>query len=53
MKIAEPVEAVSLELTAADEPRLTRFDRPATHEILQQLRRRAHPGLILFLWLHW
>ena len=31
-----------------DEPRLTRFDRPATHEILQQLRRRAHPGLILF-----
>ena len=45
-KIAEV--AVSLELNATDEPRLTRFDRPTTHEILQQLRRRAHPGLILF-----
>src|SRR5438874_11893382 len=46
MKIAEVV--VSLELTATDEPRLTRFHRLTTHEILQQLRRRAHPGLILF-----
>ena len=46
MKIAEVV--VSLEVNATDEPRLTRFDRPTTHEILQELRRRAHPGLILF-----
>jgi len=46
MKIAEV--AVSLELNAADEPILTRFDRSITHEILQQLRHRAHPGLILF-----
>src|SRR5437879_5828652 len=46
MKIAEV--AVSLEVNATDEPRLMRFDRPTTNEILQQLRRRAHPGLILF-----
>src|SRR6202040_4216683 len=46
MKIAEA--AVSLELNTTDEPRLTRFHRPTTHEILRQLRRRAHPGLILF-----
>src|SRR5438046_8145904 len=46
MKIAEV--AVALEVTATDEPRLTRFHQSATHEILQQLRRRAHPGLILF-----
>jgi long-chain acyl-CoA synthetase len=46
MKIAEV--AVSLELNAADEPVLRRFDRPITHEILRQLRHRAHPGLILF-----
>ena len=46
MKIAEV--GVSLEVKATDEPRLTRFDRPTTHEILLQLRRRAHPGLILF-----
>src|SRR5205807_3582379 len=46
MKIAEV--AVSFELNAADKPTLTRFDRSITHEILQQLCRRAHPGLILF-----
>jgi long-chain acyl-CoA synthetase len=46
MKTAE-VE-VSLQLNAADEPQLTRFDRPITHEILRQLHRRGHPGLILF-----
>jgi len=46
LRIAEV--AVSLELNVADEPRLTRFDRPITHEILQQLHRRRHPGLILF-----
>jgi long-chain acyl-CoA synthetase len=46
MKTAE-VE-VSLQLNVADEPQLTRFDRPITHEILRQLHRRRHPGLILF-----
>src|SRR5438067_5960823 len=46
MKIAEV--AVSLEVKATDEPRLTRFDRPITDKILLQLRRRGHPGLILF-----
>ena len=46
MRIAQV--AVSLEVGATDEARLTRFDRPATHEILRQLRQRGHPGLILF-----
>src|SRR5437868_11854523 len=46
MKIAEV--AVSFELNAADKPTLTRFDRSITHEILQRLREREHPGLILF-----
>jgi long-chain acyl-CoA synthetase len=46
MEIAQVT--VSLELTVTDEPRLTRFDRPATDAILEQLRSRGHPGLILF-----
>src|SRR5205814_1261519 len=46
MEIAQVT--VSLELTVTDEPRLTRFDRPATDGILEQLRSRRHPGLILF-----
>jgi acyl-coenzyme A synthetase/AMP-(fatty) acid ligase len=41
------VEAL-LEFDACDVARLTRFERPSTHEILQQLRERGHPGLILF-----
>src|SRR5947208_9104879 len=41
------VEAL-LELDARDEARLRRFERPPTHEILQRLREREHPGLILF-----
>ena len=41
------VEAL-LELDARDEARLTRFERPQAHEILQRLRERGHPGLILF-----
>jgi long-chain acyl-CoA synthetase len=41
------VEAL-LELDARDEARLARFERPPTHEILQRLRERGHPGLILF-----
>ena len=41
------VEAL-LELDAHDEARLTRFERPPVHEILQRLRERGHPGLILF-----
>src|SRR5438093_2203444 len=41
------VEAL-LELDARDEARLTRFEPPSTHEILQRLRERGHPGLILF-----
>src|SRR5438045_6512771 len=41
------VEAL-LELDARDEARLTRFERPPAHEILQRLRERRHPGLILF-----
>jgi long-chain acyl-CoA synthetase len=42
------VEAL-LELDAGDEARLTRFfERPPTHEILQRLRERGHPGLVLF-----
>jgi len=39
---------VSLEFDARDEARLTRFERPAAHELLQRLRDRGHPGLILF-----
>jgi len=39
---------VLLELDARDEARLRRFERPPTHEILQRLRERGHPGLILF-----
>jgi acyl-coenzyme A synthetase/AMP-(fatty) acid ligase len=46
MAIAE-VEAL-LELNAHDEARLTCFERPASHELLQRLRKRGHPGLILF-----
>src|SRR5438132_8820331 len=38
MKTAE-VE-ISLQLNATDEPQLTRFERPITHEILRQLHRR-------------
>jgi len=41
------VEAL-LELDARDEAGLTRFERPPAHEILQRLRERGHPGLILF-----
>ena len=41
------VEAL-LEFNAQDEAQLTRFERPPTHEILQRLRERGHPGLILF-----
>jgi long-chain acyl-CoA synthetase len=41
------VEAL-IELDARDEARLTRFERPTAHEILQRLRERGHPGLILF-----
>jgi long-chain acyl-CoA synthetase len=41
------VEAL-LELDARDEARLTRFERPPAHEILQRLRGLGHPGLILF-----
>jgi long-chain acyl-CoA synthetase len=41
------VEAL-LELDARDEARLTRFERPDAHEILQRLRKRGHPGLVLF-----
>ena len=41
------VEAL-LELDARDEARLTCFERPPAHEILQRLRERGHPGLILF-----
>src|SRR5437016_3759631 len=37
-----------LELDARDEARLTRFERHPVHEILQRLRDRGHPGLILF-----
>src|SRR5437870_5586598 len=39
---------VLLELDGRDEARLTRFERPPAHEILQRLRERGHPGLILF-----
>src|SRR5437667_1238447 len=41
------VEAL-LELDARDEARLTPFERGSSHEILQRLRERGHPGLILF-----
>jgi len=41
------VEAL-LELDARDQAQLTRFERPPRHEILQRLRERGHPGLILF-----
>src|SRR5438067_2895276 len=39
---------VLLELDARDEARLRRFERPPAHEILQRLRKRGHPGLVLF-----
>src|SRR5438128_11590901 len=39
---------VLLELDGRDEARLTRFERPPTHEILQRLRERGHPSLMLF-----
>ena len=41
------VEAL-LELDARDEARLTPFERPEAHEIVQRLRKRGHPGLVLF-----
>jgi long-chain acyl-CoA synthetase len=40
--------AVLIELDARDETRLTRFEPPPAHDILQGLRDRGHPGLILF-----
>jgi long-chain acyl-CoA synthetase len=46
MRIAEV--AIAFQMDNADEPQLQRFERPATHEILQRLRERQHPGLILF-----
>ena len=46
MAIAE-VEAL-LELQAHDEAQLTRFERRQSHELLHRLRKRGHPGLILF-----
>jgi long-chain acyl-CoA synthetase len=39
---------VLIELDARDETRLTRFERRSAHDILQRLRDRGHPGLILF-----
>jgi long-chain acyl-CoA synthetase len=39
---------VLLELDARDEAHLTYFERPKPHELLQRLRERGHPGLILF-----
>ena len=39
---------VLLELAGDDRSQMTRFDRPPGHELLQQLRERKHPGLILF-----
>ena len=39
---------VLIELDARDETRLTRFEPPPVHDILQGLRDRGHPGLILF-----
>jgi long-chain acyl-CoA synthetase len=41
------VEAL-VELDARDEARLSRFERSPANEILQRLRERGHPGLILF-----
>jgi long-chain acyl-CoA synthetase len=41
------VEAL-VEVDARDEAQLTRFERPRSHELLQRLRERGHPGLILF-----
>ena len=41
------VEAL-LELDEHDEARLTRLEQPRSHELLQRLRNRGHPGLILF-----
>ena len=41
------VEAL-LELDGHDEVRLTRLEQPRAHELLQRLRNRGHPGLILF-----
>ena len=41
------VEAL-LELDEHDEAQLTRFERPRSHELLQRLGKRGHPGLILF-----
>jgi long-chain acyl-CoA synthetase len=41
------VEAL-VELDSQDEARLTRYERPRAHELLQRLRERGHPGLILF-----
>jgi long-chain acyl-CoA synthetase len=37
-----------LELDAHDEPQLTYFERSRGHELLERLRERRHPGLILF-----
>jgi long-chain acyl-CoA synthetase len=41
------VEAL-LEVDEHDVAQLTRFERPRSHELLQRLRKRGHPGLILF-----
>ena len=41
------VEAL-VEFDKHDEPRLTHFERSGVHELIQQLRDRRHPGLILF-----
>ena len=37
-----------LEFDAQDEAQLTRFEGTRVHEFLQRLRKRGHPGLILF-----
>jgi long-chain acyl-CoA synthetase len=39
---------VSLQFSTRDEVELTHFRPSAPHSILQELRRRKHPGLILF-----
>jgi long-chain acyl-CoA synthetase len=46
--IAIAAVEVSLQLDLLDQAQLTRFEPPAAHEILQRLRERGHPGLILF-----
>jgi long-chain acyl-CoA synthetase len=46
MAIAEA--EVLLELDSHDRAQLTRIERSGSHEVLQRLRERGHPGLILF-----